>query len=180
MRIIAGKYRGKKLFTPDSKDVRPTSDRAREALFSIIYSRLGSLSTSKVLDVFAGTGAFGFEALSRGAAKVGFIDKDTKLVKKNLSLFVSESSKVGIFNYDALSLPQSKEAYNLIFSDAPYAKELSHKAINELANKGWIENKALCIVETRKDEELLAGESFHLLDERVYGLAKVRIYIYEV
>ena len=66
MRIIAGKYRAKKLFTPENKEVRPTSDRAREAVFSIIYSRLGSLSGCKVLDIFAGTGAFGFEALSRG------------------------------------------------------------------------------------------------------------------
>ena len=88
MRIVAGKYRGKKLFTPDYEGVRPTSERAREALFSILYSRLGGLGECKVLDIFAGTGAFGLEALSRGAAKVAFVDKNPKLLNKNTALFL--------------------------------------------------------------------------------------------
>ena len=179
MRIIAGKYRAKKLFTPENKEVRPTSDRAREAVFSIIYSRLGSLSGCKVLDIFAGTGAFGFEALSRGAESICFIDKDVKLVRKNLNLFDKEISKVKVICSDALCLPPALSGYNLIFSDAPYAQDLSQKALEEAAAKGWIEENALCLVETRKDEELNLSSAFKLTDTRMYGLAKVWIYVYK-
>lgn len=179
MRIVAGKYRGKKLFTPDYEGVRPTSERAREALFSILYSRLGGLGECKVLDIFAGTGAFGFEALSRGAAKVAFVDKNPKLLNKNTALFLPEKDKIKIVVADALRLPPATEAYNLIFSDAPYAQNLSAKAICGAAAKGWIANRALCLIETRKDEELLLPQDFALLDERVYGIAKISIYTYK-
>ena len=82
MRIIAGKYRGKKLFSPDTKDVRPTSDRARESIFNILNSRFSSdYSKYNLLDIYAGTGAFGFEALSRGFASVTFIDKNTENIQ---------------------------------------------------------------------------------------------------
>ena len=88
MRIIAGHYRGKKLFSPESDKVRPTADRAREALFNILNSSLEKdWGSYKLLDVFAGTGAFGLEALSRGAAEVGLIDADTRSLMKNTALF---------------------------------------------------------------------------------------------
>ena len=179
MRIIAGKYRAKKLFALENKDVRPTSDRAREALFSIIYSRIGSLDSYKVLDIFAGTGAFGFEALSRGALKVCLIDKNVKLINKNLSLFAKDAQRVKVLCTDALNLPNSLESYNLIFSDAPYAQGLSSKALIEAAGKGWIADNALCLVETRKDESLDLPENFISLDARMYGLAKVWFYTYK-
>lgn len=179
MRIVAGKYRGKKLFTPDYEGVRPTSERAREALFSILYSRLGGFSECKVLDIFAGTGAFGFEALSRGAAKAAFVDKNPKLLNKNTALFLPEKDKIKIVVADALRLPPATEAYNLIFSDAPYAQNLSAKAIREAAAKGWIANGALCLIETRKDEELTLPEFFTQVDERTYGIAKISFYAYQ-
>ena len=178
MRIVAGKYRGKKLFTPDYEGVRPTSERAREALFSILYSRLGGLGECKVLDIFAGTGAFGLEALSRGAAKVAFVDKNPKLLNKNTALFLPEKDKIKIIAADALRLPPAAEAYNLIFSDAPFAQNLSEKAIREAAAKGWIAPGALCLIETRKDEELALPENFAQVDERIYGIAKISFYIY--
>ena len=92
MRIVAGKYKAKQLFVPKGIDVRPTLERTREALFSILYSKGIDFSNTDVLDVFAGTGAFGFEALSRGAKSVTFIDKDTKPVIKNSTLFEQEES----------------------------------------------------------------------------------------
>ena len=179
MRIVAGKYRGKKLFTPDYEGVRPTSERAREALFSILYSRLGGFGECKVLDIFAGTGAFGFEALSRGAAKAAFVDKNPKLLNKNTALFLPEKDKIKIVAADALRLPPAAEAYNLIFSDAPYAQNLSEKAICEAAAKGWIANGALCLIETRKDEKLTLPEFFTQVDERTYGIAKISFYTYQ-
>lgn len=179
MRIVAGKYRGKKLFTPDYEGVRPTSERAREALFSILYSRLGGLGGCKVLDIFAGTGAFGLEALSRGAVKVAFVDKNPKLLNKNTALFLPEKDKIKIVAADALRLPPAAEAYDLIFSDAPYAQNLSAEAIREAAAKGWIANGALCLIETRKDEGLALPEFFTQVDERIYGIAKIRFYIYQ-
>ena len=96
MRIIAGKYRGKKLFSPAQEGVRPTSDRAREALFSTLYSRFGGFADLSVIDIFAGTGAFGLEALSRGAKEAVLIDKDTALSAKNAALFPDFKQKLEV------------------------------------------------------------------------------------
>lgn len=178
MRIIGGVYRGKKLLTPRDLNVRPTADRAREALFNILYSRLGSLSACRVLDVFAGTGAFGLEALSRGASFVTFMDIHPDLVTKNAALFAAETSKIRIVRADATKCPSASEKYNLIFSDAPYAKNLSVPALTALAQKGWIEDNALCLVETRRDEDSDFPLFFEKTDERLYGLAKVCFYEY--
>lgn len=180
MRIISGKYRGKNLITPQDHNVRPTSDRAREAVFSILYSLLGGVTQKKVLDVFAGTGAFGFEALSRGASKVCFIDQNTKLVCKNLSLFSNEKEKVSVIKADVLRLPTAKEMYDVVFLDAPYDQGLNEKALEQLALKGFLSNNTLCIVETRYNEELNLSPSFELTDERVYGMAKVRFYVFKI
>lgn len=179
MRIIAGKYRGKKLFTPQDLNVRPTAERAREALFSILYSRLGNFTSCEVLDVFAGTGAFGFEALSRGAKCVSFIDKEPKLVMKNAALFPAEKTNISIIKADVSNLPRAAKAYNLIFMDAPYAKGLSAETIQNLRQKNWLSPDALCLIETRYDEALDLPEDFVPVDERCYGLAKIRFYVYK-
>lgn len=179
MRIIAGKFKGKKLFTPSDLNVRPTGERAREALFSMLFSRLGNFSDCRVLDVFAGTGAFGFEALSRGAKQVTFVDINTTLVKKNADLFKDEKSKIKIINANALNLGRASETSNLLFMDAPYAKGLSAPAINELATKGWLEDGALCLIETHRDEKLELSDSFKLLQDRTYGIACVHIFEYK-
>lgn len=179
MRIISGKYRGKKLFTPAGKEVRPTAERAREALFSILYSRLGSLAECRVLDVFAGTGAFGLEALSRGAKNVTFIDKDIRLLTKNTALFKAENDKIKVISASVEKLPAAQEKYNILFMDAPYAQGLSELAMQRLIDGDWLEPNALCLVETRCDENFVGGENLCLLDERIYGIAKIRIYAYK-
>ncbi len=174
MRIVAGKYRSKKLYTPKNMDVRPTSERAREALFNIINSRFGAdYSGFDLLDIFAGTGAFGFEGLSRGVNSVTFIDINTELVKKNASLFASEKEKIKIIQSDATNLPRASKKYNFVFSDAPYDKGLSEKALAQLGLKGWLADGALCVVEIRHSEKFLLPQNFEQLDERIYGQAKV-------
>ncbi len=174
MRIIAGHYRGKKLFSPESDKVRPTADRAREALFNILNSSLEKdWSNYTLLDVFAGTGAFGLEALSRGAAAVGLIDIDTGSLMKNAALFPAEKSRIKVYRHDAASLPPAPLAYDLLFMDAPYNRGLSTPALQSLADKGWLTPGALCLVEVEKNEQLQVPACYTFLKERIYGLAKV-------
>ncbi len=174
MRIVGGKYRGKKLWAPEGKEVRPTSERAREAIFNILYSKLGGdYGEFVLLDVFCGTGAFGFEALSRGFKHVTFCDIDTIPVQKNARLFTAEKEKFDILKADATRLPRPRRHYDAVFMDAPYALGLSAPALEQLTAQGWLNENALCIVEIRQDERWLLPDGFELLDERVYGLARV-------
>lgn len=174
MRIVGGKYRGKKLQTPEGRDVRPTSERAREAIFNILYSKLGGdYSGLNLLDIFCGTGAFGFEALSRGFKHVTFVDKNTTLIQKNAKLFVAEKERFDILQNDATRLSKSRRLYDLVFMDAPYALGLSEIALQQLLRQNWLNEHAICIVEVRNDERWPLPQGLELLDERVYGLARV-------
>lgn len=179
MRIIAGSYRGKKLFSPQSNAVRPTSDRAREALFNILNAKLSQpWNCYSLLDVFAGTGAFGLEALSRGVHEVGLVDIDTKSLEKNVALFPKEQSKIKIYRNNALSLPVASQKYNLLFMDAPYNKNLTTPALECLANNQWLKPEALCLIEVEKNESLAVPPQYVFLEERIYGLAKVIFLLY--
>lgn len=174
MRIVAGQYRGKKLWTPEGKEVRPTSERAREAIFNILNSHWGSdYSAVRLADIFAGTGAFGLEALSRGAASVTLVDKDTSLAAKNAKMFVKEQAKIKLIKADALNLPHLRDKFNMVFMDAPYAKGLTEEVLKQLLEKDWFEPNSLCIVEIKKDEHIDIPQKYELLDERVYGLARI-------
>lgn len=180
MRIVAGQYRGKKLFSPNTDNIRPTSERAREAIFNILNSRLGSdYSKIHLLDVFAGTGAFGYEGLSRGMASVTFVDKDVKPAQKNAKLFSKEREKISFVTADASKLPKARKKYDLVFCDAPYAKGLSEKALSGLAAGDWLADGAICIVETKNNEQFALPENFALIDERIYGLAKISFLRYK-
>lgn len=174
MRIVGGKYRGKKLWAPEGKNVRPTSERAREAIFNILYSHIGGdYSEISLLDVFAGTGAFGLEALSRGFKDVTFVDVDIIPVQKNAKMFTSESEKINIIKADATRLPKARRKFDMVFMDAPYAMDLTPKALQQLVKQGWLKEKALYIAEIRQDEKWQLPAEFELIDERVYGLARV-------
>lgn len=174
MRIIGGKYRGKNLISPDNGKVRPTSDRAREAMFNMLRSRLGhEWSELKLLDVFAGSGAFALEALSQGCGAVTLVDLDVRPLSKNVALFEAEKSRIKVINRDVLKLGTASESYDILFMDAPYKQGLSEKALLILAENGWLKNEALCLIEVEKDEELTLPQGYDLLDERRYGLAKV-------
>ena len=175
MRIIGGKYRGKKLISPESVGVRPTSDRAREALFNILRSRLGSFSEYKFIDVFCGTGAFALEALSQGFAKAAAVDIDVRAITKNAKLFPAEKEHLQIINIDAAKLKGAPE-YDVLFMDAPYNKNLSEPAL--LAVSSMLKKSALCLIEVHKDEKLTLPTGFEQIEERRYGIAKIIIAVF--
>ena len=174
MRIIGGTYRGKKLFSPDNGKVRPTSDRAREALFNILRSRLGrEFGEVCLLDVFAGSGAFALEALSQGMKAAAAIDLDTAPLTKNAALFPQEKGKLKVIRCNALSLGNASESYDVLFMDAPYNQGLSEPALKCLSGNGWLKPGALCMIEVEKGEALQLPPEYEFIEERRYGLAKV-------
>lgn len=171
MRIISGSKRGKKLFTPQDDRIRPTADRAREALFSILYAKyFDTLDGVSVLDIFSGTGAIGLEAASRGAARVTFVDVDLKLTKKNAA--VCGFDNLDFMERDARRLLKVRAPYGLIFLDAPYNKGLSEPVLEVLLQGGYVGANTLVVVETAADEELSIPEGLKLAEERVYGAAR--------
>ena len=174
MRIGGGKYRGKKLISPVSQNVRPTSDKAREALFNILRSRLGgNYGKLKLLDIFSGSGAFGLEAISQGFSEVTLIDIDTRDLQKNVDLFAAEKNKIKVVRADVTKDVFLSDKYDVMFSDAPYNKELTERALEKVypfLNKG-----ALCFIELEKNEQCKLPHQYTLLDERNYGAAKVLI-----
>ncbi|MBQ7659479.1 MAG: 16S rRNA (guanine(966)-N(2))-methyltransferase RsmD [Alphaproteobacteria bacterium] len=178
MRIVAGKYRAKKLIAPENDAIRPTSDRAREALFNILYSKFGSMEGKTVLDIFAGTGALGFEALSRGAASVCFVDVDIQTLQKNARLFALEKEKIRLIKADVSKPLHIGAQFDFVFSDAPYDKGLNEIALQCLEKNGALKDGAICVVETRKNETVRLPQNFVLICERVYGMAKIHICIF--
>ena len=179
MRIIAGKHRGQKLAAPSGQTVRPSSDRLRQALFNILqHGKLGiEINGAIVLDAFAGTGALGLEALSRGATRAVFIENEPmalETLSKNVAL-CCEGNRAEITRDDATNPPRARAACTLAFLDPPYGKGLASPALAALATKGWFKHGALCIVEIGNLEQILPPLGFELLDDRVYGAARIVI-----
>ena len=175
MRIIGGKYRGKKLFSPENPGVRPTSDRAREALFNILRSRLGSFSGCRLLDVFCGSGAFALEALSQGFEGVAAVDADVRPLLKNAALFPAEKNKLQVINSDARKLRSLDVCFDVMFMDAPYNQGLSVPVLETVAANGLLKPGAWCLIEVHKDEECPLPPAYETVEERRYGLAKIII-----
>ena len=172
MRIVGGQLRGKKLQSPTDERTRPTSDKAREALFNILsadFMKKGKNWTDiSFLDVFSGTGAVGLEALSRGAHKVQFIENyppALDCLKKN----VAGHDNAFILSIDATCPPFSTKAVDIVFMDAPYREELWEKALKSLMEKGWLDKETLIVIEIDKKEEGLIPDDFEKIDDRVYG-----------
>ena len=138
MRIIAGALRGRKLQAPEGMATRPTADRVRETLFSMLASRLGSFEGLRVADLFAGSGALGLEVLSRGAAFACFVEQDRRAadaIRANISsLGVEDRSQ--LLARSALALPHA-EPFDLIFADPPYAAGSGSAVVSELVRAGW-------------------------------------------
>jgi 16S rRNA (guanine966-N2)-methyltransferase len=179
MRIVAGTLRGRALVAPKGTTTRPTADRVRQALFDmLLHAPWGGRETvegARVLDVFAGTGAFGLEALSRGAVHVTFIEHDraalTALHANIAACHARDRSTV--LTVDALSVPPG-EAASLIFLDPPYRHDLARRAIVHLRLAGRIMPGALIVAETARDEPL--PTSSPLLAERAHGAARLCIW----
>ncbi len=176
MRIIAGKHRGLTLASVGKGDagahLRPTTDRVRESLFNLLLNGgYGDPVTgARVLDLFAGTGALGLEALSRGAAHVTFVDDGTKarnLIRENIDKCRAQEATTFI-RRDATRLGEVQgPPYELIFLDPPYGKGLGGKALSAALNGGWIAGDALIVWEENTAQD--APEGFDLLDQRKYG-----------
>jgi 16S rRNA (guanine966-N2)-methyltransferase len=176
VRVIAGAARGRRLLSPAGSRIRPTSDRVKEALFSIITAMIGSFSGISVLDVFAGTGNLGIEAISRGAARAVFIDNhqdSVTLVKKNLHLTgFSDISRVLL--KDAVTalktLENSDGPFRLVFIDPPYHKELPEKVLQYLSTSNLLDEKPVIVAElSSKDTIIKEFGRLYEFDRRTYG-----------
>jgi 16S rRNA (guanine966-N2)-methyltransferase len=172
VRIVAGKHRGRRLTAPKGKHVRPTSDRVRESLFSILTQGEATLPKDvRVLDAFAGSGALGLEALSRGAACVTFIDKDREsvdLIEQNLAN-LGEEGRATVLLWNALRPGPANTPFNLVFLDPPYGAGLVPLALEALRQAGWIATHAQIVIEQSKKEDFKLPDGYSLESERSYG-----------
>jgi 16S rRNA (guanine966-N2)-methyltransferase len=180
MRIVGGQFKGRAIATPSGRDTRPTSDRAREAMFNILAHAPWSagIEGRRVLDLFAGSGALGLEAMSRGAAFALFVETDAAArgaIRDNieaLGLF----GNTRIHRRDATDLGAKPaglgEPFDLVFLDPPYHKGLGERALAQLVDGGWINADALIVFECAADETP-ATPNFETLDARTYGAANV-------
>jgi 16S rRNA (guanine966-N2)-methyltransferase len=172
VRIIAGQWRGRPLVAPPGEATRPTSDRAREGLFSMLASRLGSFEGLRVADLFAGTGALGLEALSRGAAHCTFVERDRAAVaaiERNVAgLGAGARSEVRAGAVEHSARP--RHPFHLVFMDPPYGQGLAKAALDRLARDCWLEPGGWISVE-KGPEPLQLPEGLAIEAERRFGKA---------
>jgi 16S rRNA (guanine966-N2)-methyltransferase len=179
MRIIAGRHRGRPIEAPAGTAVRPTSERAREALFDILaHGRFGArplCEEALVLDAFAGTGALGLEALSRGARFVTFLEtsREARAALQRTIAALGESARTSVLQADALSPPRARGPCGLVFLDPPYGKAVAAPALAALAAAGWLAADALAVLELPARGEFVAPSGFTVMDERRYGAARI-------
>ena len=185
MRIIAGKHRGMRLTAPEGLAVRPTGERAREALFDILahgrFAEAPCYLDALVLDAFAGTGAFGLEALSRGARFATFLEKDRTAraaLLKNVAA-LGATAQAAILAADALNPPRASSPATLAFLDPPYREDLATPALAALGKAGWLADQALVVVELAARQDFTPPQGFAQLDERRYGAARFVFLRYE-
>lgn len=176
MKIIAGQWRGRALVAPEGEATRPTANRVREALFSMLTSRIGSFEGLRVADVYAGTGALGMEALSRGCAHVSFVENGAgalKALKTNIARSKVEPL-TDVLAQPALAVGRARLAYDLLMLDPPYGEGLAAPALAHLMAQGWIAPHALISVETAAKEPLeVAG--FTIEVTRRHGKAALHL-----
>ena len=183
MRIVGGEFRGRGLKSPQGSGTRPTSDRAREAVFNILHHakwlNREAIDGARVLDVFAGTGALGLEALSRGAAHAVFVERDhaaARTCQENIDM-LGLKERALLLKFDGLNptpRPLYVEPRTLVFLDPPYGKGMAAKALTGLAQKDWLKEGAFCIVEMAKKQPEAPPPGFIQHDERSYGIAAVK------
>lgn len=183
LKIVGGRHRGRAIATPEGLATRPTSSRAREALFNILVHAnwradgMSPLIDARVLDGFAGSGALGIEALSRGAAHATFLDSDAtaiKLIGENLRK-LGETAAAKVVRADVTRPPPSREGCDLVLLDPPYRSGLAVPALIALAEAGWFNPGAIATVELGNAEDMIPPNGFETIDERRYGAAKIAI-----
>jgi 16S rRNA (guanine966-N2)-methyltransferase len=176
MRIVGGRLRGRRLIAPSDNRTRPTSDRVREAVFNIIAHGLDGfeLDNADVLDLFAGTGALGLEALSRGAGTCIFVDADMaacRVIADNVAA-LGLAGKAGVLRRDATALGEAgprQRARRLILLDPPYGRDLAAPALASALAGGWIAPAALIVAEEAADSPVVWPPAFTVLDRRAWG-----------
>lgn len=188
MRIVGGRHRGRRLTAPEGLGVRPTADRTREALFNILSqgklqwsgaaaSRSGgdTFAGVHVLDAFAGTGALGLEALSRGAAQAIFMENQAPaltICRANIDA-LDESARARIVACDVLHPPKAKTPCALVLMDPPYNQDMAPPALTALIKAGWLAPAALVTIELMAKEPFEPPNGFTQIDERKYGKARI-------
>jgi 16S rRNA (guanine966-N2)-methyltransferase len=173
MRVVGGDLRGRSLAAPKSQAIRPTTDRLRESLFNILAHAYGDpIGGARVLDLFAGTGALGIEALSRGAAFALFVDDGAEaraLLRENVAT-LGLGGTTRIFRRDATKLGPAHpiEPFSLVFLDPPYGKGLGEKALASARDGGWLTQDAMIVVEEAKKSAFAAPDGFGEIERRGY------------
>ena len=180
MRIVAGKFRGRALAAPDDKSIRPTSDRVRESVFNILVHGVADfdLAGARVIDLFAGAGALGLEAMSRGASYCLFVEEDAAaraLIRRNVEAF-DLTGETRIFRRDATDLGPAGNAgpFDLAFLDPPYGKALGEKALASLVEGGWLKSGAVIVLEERVGQSVTLPPSVFEFDRRAWGETEAR------
>src|ERR1700693_5939927 len=173
MRVVGGRLKGRNLASPASRDIRPTADRLRESLFNIlVHAYDDPLSGARVLDLVAGTGALGIEAISRGAVFALFVDNGAEaraLLRNNVeALGLGGVTKVYRRDAGNLGPAHPMEPFSLVFLDPPYAKQLAEKALASLRDGGWLTPGALLVVEEAKVAAFAPPDGFEELERRAY------------
>ncbi|MFV0295700.1 MAG: 16S rRNA (guanine(966)-N(2))-methyltransferase RsmD [Hyphomicrobiaceae bacterium] len=175
MRIVSGTLRGRPLATPKDDRTRPTSDRVREAMFNILTHGIDGfgLEGARVLDLFAGTGALGLEAISRGAQSCLFVDdgiEPRSLIRRNIETF-GLAGQTRIYRRDATRLGSAlpREQFDLVFADPPYGKGLGELALHSAAQGGWLVAGGLAVLEENARQTITWPDGFSVLFERTWG-----------
>ena len=173
MRVISGKKRGLLLYSPETEGTRPTTDRVKENIFNIIQF---NILNKNVLDLFAGSGAMGIEALSRGAKKCTFVDNSNSAfntISKNIKKSEFDSSSI-LRKTDFLSfLKNCNDVFDIVFLDPPYHNGYVDKALAIISEKNLINEKGLIVIECDYDELIKIPDDFSVLKERLYGRVKI-------
>jgi 16S rRNA (guanine966-N2)-methyltransferase len=178
MRVVGGQFRGRAIATPKHEGLRPTSDRVREAVFNILTHGVENftLEGARVIDLFAGTGALGVEAMSRGAAYCLFVEEAAEaraLIRSNVEA-LGLTGQTKIFRRDATDLGQAGNMtpFSLAFLDPPYGKNLGEKALTSLT-QGWLRPGAIIVLEERASAHVKLPDAFEEVDNRSWGDTKV-------
>jgi 16S rRNA (guanine966-N2)-methyltransferase len=177
LRIIAGQWRGRKMTAPEGDSTRPTADRTRETLFSMLVSRLGTFEGLAVADLFAGSGALGLEALSRGAASCLFVEQDaaaTRALRGNIASLEAEA-QCDVRASSVLTLGLPKTALDLIMLDPPYRSGAGEVALDKLNRLGWIGPATWISLETAYDE-VPQVKGLEMVADRKVGKARVTLF----
>ena len=181
MRIVSGRFKGRNLKAPGDTALRPTSDKVRQAIFNILehagFAAGFSLEGARVVDLFAGTGALGLEALSRGAKYCLFIEdaaESRAIIRENVeALGLTGASKIWRRDATNLGALDTLAPFDLAFLDPPYRRGLIAPALKVLASGGWLNPNALVIAEAAEDETMPVVDGYELLDDRVYGDTRI-------